>query len=284
MLPRSSSSMQDKTFRSADREIVGGGSLMASYSGQPENKITRSNLVDQLREYQIRSKHDWASMSFFSSTSNPSYSSLKDMKSGRTIEFERTADMEGEDDMGLNEVGAGRWSISRSGENGHSESFTPRIRVKLLFSRLIMMRQPKREGLNMTRKPKDGKWSKWSWQYYRLKDGSAMNSIKGGSKEPSRFVFLIGIVNRWFEMRISGTNHGLGFSGIRFQLELGLIRKVVPIAFMANSNGEPRTLANSIRVEMIQYEIRGSLSEFCNYDIVSIDGVDGGFNGNYEEA
>ncbi|KAL8224217.1 hypothetical protein R6Q57_019692 [Mikania cordata] len=74
MLPRSSSSMQDKTFRSADREVVGGGSLMASYSGQPENKITRSNLVDQLREYQIRSKHDWASMSFFSSTSNPSYS------------------------------------------------------------------------------------------------------------------------------------------------------------------------------------------------------------------
>ncbi|KAG5250257.1 NADH-ubiquinone oxidoreductase chain [Salix suchowensis] len=32
--------------------------------------ITRSNLVDQLREYQIRSKHDWASVSFFSSTSN----------------------------------------------------------------------------------------------------------------------------------------------------------------------------------------------------------------------
>ncbi|XP_057974350.1 uncharacterized protein LOC131162170 isoform X2 [Malania oleifera] len=32
--------------------------------------ITRSNLADQLREYQIRSKHDWASVSFFSSTSN----------------------------------------------------------------------------------------------------------------------------------------------------------------------------------------------------------------------
>ncbi|XP_022999777.1 uncharacterized protein LOC111494024 [Cucurbita maxima] len=32
--------------------------------------ITRSNLVEQLREYQIRSKHDWASASFFSSTSN----------------------------------------------------------------------------------------------------------------------------------------------------------------------------------------------------------------------
>ncbi|XP_061345048.1 uncharacterized protein LOC133290914 [Gastrolobium bilobum] len=31
--------------------------------------ITRSNLAEQLREYQIRSKHDWASFSFFSSTS-----------------------------------------------------------------------------------------------------------------------------------------------------------------------------------------------------------------------
>ncbi|KAA8528804.1 hypothetical protein F0562_036159 [Nyssa sinensis] len=31
--------------------------------------ITRSNLAEQLREYQIRSKHDWASLSFFSSTS-----------------------------------------------------------------------------------------------------------------------------------------------------------------------------------------------------------------------
>ncbi|XP_052189079.1 uncharacterized protein LOC127799260 [Diospyros lotus] len=32
--------------------------------------ITRSNLAEQLREYQIRSKHDWASLSFLSSTSN----------------------------------------------------------------------------------------------------------------------------------------------------------------------------------------------------------------------
>ncbi|KAI8004075.1 hypothetical protein LOK49_LG08G00120 [Camellia lanceoleosa] len=32
--------------------------------------ITRSNLAEQLREYQIRSKHDWASVSFFASTSN----------------------------------------------------------------------------------------------------------------------------------------------------------------------------------------------------------------------
>ncbi|CAK9187909.1 unnamed protein product [Ilex paraguariensis] len=36
--------------------------------------ITRSNLAEQLREYQIRSKHDWASVSFFSSTSNIAYS------------------------------------------------------------------------------------------------------------------------------------------------------------------------------------------------------------------
>ncbi|XP_044475047.1 uncharacterized protein LOC123202962 [Mangifera indica] len=32
--------------------------------------ITRSNLAEQLREYQNRSKHHWASVSFFSSTSN----------------------------------------------------------------------------------------------------------------------------------------------------------------------------------------------------------------------
>ncbi|CAN8234476.1 unnamed protein product [Cochlearia groenlandica] len=36
--------------------------------------ITRSNLAEQLREYQIRTKHDWASLSFFSSTSNLSSS------------------------------------------------------------------------------------------------------------------------------------------------------------------------------------------------------------------
>ncbi|VVA91984.1 unnamed protein product [Arabis nemorensis] len=35
-----------------------------------EAMITRSNLAEQLREYQIRSKHDWASVSFFSSTSS----------------------------------------------------------------------------------------------------------------------------------------------------------------------------------------------------------------------
>ncbi|KAG2324326.1 hypothetical protein Bca52824_007054 [Brassica carinata] len=38
--------------------------------------ITRSNLAEQLREYQIRSKHDWASVSFFSSTSNLSSSRI----------------------------------------------------------------------------------------------------------------------------------------------------------------------------------------------------------------
>ncbi|KAM0945349.1 hypothetical protein DsansV1_C10g0101731 [Dioscorea sansibarensis] len=32
--------------------------------------ITRSNLAEQLKEYQIRSKNEWASLSFFSSTSN----------------------------------------------------------------------------------------------------------------------------------------------------------------------------------------------------------------------
>lgn len=38
--------------------------------GSASTMITRSNLVEQLREYQIRSKHEWASVSFFSSTSN----------------------------------------------------------------------------------------------------------------------------------------------------------------------------------------------------------------------
>ncbi|KAI4388500.1 hypothetical protein MLD38_000821 [Melastoma candidum] len=37
--------------------------------------ITRSNLADQLREYQVRSKHDWATVSFFSSTSSSATSS-----------------------------------------------------------------------------------------------------------------------------------------------------------------------------------------------------------------
>ncbi|XP_059278896.1 uncharacterized protein LOC132033058 [Lycium ferocissimum] len=41
--------------------------------------ITRSNLAEQLREYQIRSKHDWASLSFFSSTSNLSTSTRADV-------------------------------------------------------------------------------------------------------------------------------------------------------------------------------------------------------------
>ncbi|XP_068646691.1 uncharacterized protein [Aristolochia californica] len=36
--------------------------------------ITRSNLADQLREYQIRSKYEWPSLPFFSSTSNISSS------------------------------------------------------------------------------------------------------------------------------------------------------------------------------------------------------------------
>ncbi|KAH7669122.1 hypothetical protein IHE45_11G056400 [Dioscorea alata] len=36
--------------------------------------ITRSNLAEQLREYQIRSKHDWASLSLLSSSSSSSSS------------------------------------------------------------------------------------------------------------------------------------------------------------------------------------------------------------------
>ncbi|XP_039024577.1 uncharacterized protein LOC120157542 [Hibiscus syriacus] len=39
-----------------------------------EKMIARSNLAELLREYQIRSKHDWASVSFFASTSNPTSS------------------------------------------------------------------------------------------------------------------------------------------------------------------------------------------------------------------
>ncbi|XP_052203043.1 uncharacterized protein LOC127808509 [Diospyros lotus] len=34
--------------------------------------ITRANLAEQLREYQIRSKHDWASVSLFSASSSTS--------------------------------------------------------------------------------------------------------------------------------------------------------------------------------------------------------------------
>lgn len=32
--------------------------------------ITRSNLAEQLRDYQLRSQQNWASLSFFSSTAN----------------------------------------------------------------------------------------------------------------------------------------------------------------------------------------------------------------------
>ncbi|XP_008464875.1 uncharacterized protein LOC103502637 isoform X2 [Cucumis melo] len=47
--------------------------------GSASAMITRSNLVEQLREYQIRSKHEWASVSFFSSTSNITSSRFKRM-------------------------------------------------------------------------------------------------------------------------------------------------------------------------------------------------------------
>ncbi|CAH1427856.1 unnamed protein product [Lactuca virosa] len=44
--------------------------LSRSNSTHQEKKITRSNLVEQLREYQIRTKHDWASVSLFTPSSN----------------------------------------------------------------------------------------------------------------------------------------------------------------------------------------------------------------------
>lgn len=44
-----------------------------------QNKIKRSDLVDQLRQYQIQSKLDWASASFFSSNAKVSSSSRMDM-------------------------------------------------------------------------------------------------------------------------------------------------------------------------------------------------------------
>ncbi|KAI3916114.1 hypothetical protein MKW98_004555 [Papaver atlanticum] len=41
--------------------------------------ITRPKLTEQLREYQIRSKHDWASVSFFTSTANLNSTSRVDV-------------------------------------------------------------------------------------------------------------------------------------------------------------------------------------------------------------
>ncbi|XP_076881735.1 uncharacterized protein LOC143529950 [Bidens hawaiensis] len=76
MLPRSGSMPQDSNNNNTSASAAVGGGSANYYSGQ---RITRSNLVDQLREYQIRSKHDWASMSFFSSTSNLSSSSRVDV-------------------------------------------------------------------------------------------------------------------------------------------------------------------------------------------------------------
>jgi len=47
-----------------------GQSMDRSYKDrkQRDSMITRSNLAEQLRDYQIRSQHNWASLSFFSST------------------------------------------------------------------------------------------------------------------------------------------------------------------------------------------------------------------------
>ncbi|XP_024988395.1 uncharacterized protein LOC112523148 [Cynara cardunculus var. scolymus] len=39
-----------------------------------QNKIKRSDLVDQLRDHQVRSKYNWASVSYFSSNANLSSS------------------------------------------------------------------------------------------------------------------------------------------------------------------------------------------------------------------
>ncbi|XP_010935222.1 uncharacterized protein [Elaeis guineensis] len=39
--------------------------------------ITRSNLADQLREYQIRSKYEWATVSFLSASSSSSNTSSR---------------------------------------------------------------------------------------------------------------------------------------------------------------------------------------------------------------
>nr|XP_043609259.1 uncharacterized protein LOC122581155 [Erigeron canadensis] len=86
MLPRSNSILQQQD----SKKISDDGSIMTTSSSSSssyttninnkfEKKITRSNLVDQLREYQVRSKHDWASVSFFSSTSNFSHSSRVDV-------------------------------------------------------------------------------------------------------------------------------------------------------------------------------------------------------------
>ncbi|KAI3745734.1 hypothetical protein L6452_08140 [Arctium lappa] len=50
-----------------------------SSSMHKQNKIKRSDLVDQLRDHQVRSKFNWASVSYFSSTANLSSSSYSRM-------------------------------------------------------------------------------------------------------------------------------------------------------------------------------------------------------------
>lgn len=61
-----------KFFRSTISWAIGREKLRIYFEKEEARAamITRSNLAEQLREYQIRSKHDWASVSFFSSTSN----------------------------------------------------------------------------------------------------------------------------------------------------------------------------------------------------------------------
>lgn len=61
--------LQNSTFSSeSEGENRRVSALRERERGSEATMITRSNLAEQLREYQIRSKHDWASISFFSST------------------------------------------------------------------------------------------------------------------------------------------------------------------------------------------------------------------------
>ncbi|KAL4186801.1 hypothetical protein AMTRI_Chr09g15770 [Amborella trichopoda] len=56
-----------------------GGVGVLGLRDREKEMITRSNLAEQLREYQTRSKYEWASASFFSSTSNFGSNSRVDM-------------------------------------------------------------------------------------------------------------------------------------------------------------------------------------------------------------
>ncbi|KAG6498325.1 hypothetical protein ZIOFF_046237 [Zingiber officinale] len=55
--------------------------------------ITRSNLAEQLREYQMRSKHEWATLSFFSSTATNTSSWLQKVAYQNSLEMTETTDV-----------------------------------------------------------------------------------------------------------------------------------------------------------------------------------------------